>query len=224
MGSKVAAAILAGDKNSVLAACMALDTGFKVTPLVCDTGDTTRICRAKEDVFRLQERYGTARVEKLVVIKTKDLLDSYMYDKWTREPETFYSSYPGLELYQAHCLTCKSTMFSAAIAYCLKHGIKFLTDGACRSRGLCIDFDGIKNRFEELCQRFGVVLLTPVYGSLEDVDKSLADRDITVNDNAIECFLECTTHVVKGLDISSKLEKFFDKELRESMAASITFY
>ena len=63
----VAAVLLSGGRDSLLASALSIEKGYRIVPIICDNGHMEGVERAKYAVHHLKEVYGSGRVFDLVV-------------------------------------------------------------------------------------------------------------------------------------------------------------
>lgn len=210
-----AAVLLSGGRDSLLAAAISVEDGNRVVPVICDNGHMEGIERAKYAVNALQEVYGTERVFDLVVRKTGFSLLMYLKDTWQATASSVSEKYPNLQMYQVHCLACKTVMYVSLLQFCEQHDISILVDGVRRSQGFFVDLDEMHDRYGMLCHRYGVVLSTPVYDLVDDLmrKRMLNERGLPTKTLEPQCFLGCPMPGPLNRYELESLGDFFAKEL-----------
>lgn len=217
MDEKRAAVLLSGGRDSLLAACLSIEQGFNITPVICDNGHIEGVERAQFAVARLKERYGNHRVEDLKQCTTGMAFHSYMLSLWYKKPDELLSRYPNLQMYQAHCLACKVAMYVHVIAFCRAMSIGFIVDGMRENQGFFVDLPEMRERFIALCSQNEVKLITPVYGLLSDLKRKrmLCDRGMPTKTLEPQCFLGCPLAGSLSAKECESLSAFFDSELAQ---------
>ena len=213
----VAAVLLSGGRDSLLASALVLENRCSIVPVICDNGHMEGVDRARYAVHHLQEVYCSKRVADLVVCKTGIALLQYMQKSWIKKSRFLAQDYPDLLMYQVHCLACKTAMYGQLLRFCNEHGIKCLVDGVRKCQGFFVDLEEMHERFTELCERFGVDLLTPVYGLESDLERKrmLNDRGLPTKTLEPQCFLGCPMKGALGEEERRSLVWFYDKELKK---------
>ena len=209
--------LLSGGRDSLLSACIAIEQGHRIIPAVCDTGHIEGVDRVNFSVDALRERYGSEAVGSLVKIHTGMTLLSYMRPTWQGRLEDLWQLYPKLQMYQAHCLACKTAMYAHAVAYCMVNGIHYLVDGMREEQGFFVEQDEMRARFEELCAVYGITLITPVLELSSDLERKqlLCSRGMPTKTLEPQCFLGCPLTGPLTKEEKKSLSDFYDMELRD---------
>lgn len=210
-----AVVLISGGRDSLLAAALAIEDGSRVIPVICDNGHMEGVRRAEYAVNALKSAYGDEKVFDLVVLKTGFALLMYMKDTWTARSSSIAEKYPDMQMYQAHCLACKTTMYVSALKFCEKHDIAHLVDGVRKCQGFFVDLEEMHERYSILCQRNGVVLITPVYNLVDDLvrKRMLNERGLPTKTLEPQCFLGCPMPGPLEAEELGSLGDFFAKEL-----------
>lgn len=218
MNEKRAAVLLSGGRDSLLAACLAVEQGYNISPIICDNGHMEGIERVQFAVTSLKKRYGEYKVEDLERYSTGMTLHSYMLPLWYKKPGELLLQYPDLQMYQAHCLACKMSMYVHALAFCKAMSIKYIVDGMRQSQGFIVDLPEMKERIDILCSQNGVKLLTPVYEIVSNLKRKrmLCDRGMPTKTMEPQCFLGCPLSVALSGKESKSLCAFYDDVLVRS--------
>lgn len=213
--SKEAAVLLSGGRDSLLSACVVLEQGYNVVPVICNNGHIEGIERAEFAVSSLKDRYGAYHVGDLEVCTTGMTFHSYMSPLWCKKPYELYSLYSNITMCQAHCLACKVAMYVHAIALCKARSIGYLVDGMRETQGFFVDLPEMRDRFRELCLDNGVDLLFPVYDLVSDLHRKrmLCDRGLPTKTLEPQCFLGCPMSQPLSSGERNSLCRFFDKGL-----------
>lgn len=209
--------LLSGGRDSLLSACMAIEQGYRIIPAVCNTEHIEGIDRVCYSVEALRGRYGSETVGSMVELHTGMSFLSYIRTLWYRKPEELRQLYPDLQMYQAHCLACKTAMYAHAIAYCLSHGIHCVVDGMREEQGFFVEQDDMRARYEELCVNFGIELLTPVISLTSDLRRKqmLCSRGMPTKTLEPQCFLGCPLTGPLTKEEKKSLSDYYDIELRD---------
>lgn len=217
MDEKRAAVLLSGGRDSLLAACLSIEQGFNIIPVICDNGHIEGVERAQFAVTSLKERYGSHRVEDLKQCTTGMVLHSYMLSLWYKKPDELLCRYPSLQMYQAHCLACKVSMYVHVLAFCRAMSISYIVDGMRENQGFFVDLPEMRERFIALCSQNEVKLITPVYGLLSDLRRKrmLCDRGMPTKTLEPQCFLGCPLAGSLSAKERESLSAFFDNELAQ---------
>lgn len=215
-----AAVMLSGGRDSLLAASIAIESGYHIVPVICDNGHIEGIERAKYAVYHLQEVYGANMVGGLVVRKMGYALLQYVQDMWQSRAKALSKVYPEMQMYQAHCLACKSAMYVSVLKFCRYCNIQTLVDGVRRSQGFIVDTDQMVSRFKDFARAHGVVVMTPLMELVSDQDRKrlLNDRGLPTKTLEPQCFLGCPMPDKLHDEEISDLLKFFDEKLSHAMS------
>ncbi len=217
--------LLSGGRDSFLSACLSVEHGCEITPVICNNGHIEGIDRAQFAVSELQKRYGPEKVHDLVKLTTGMTMQLYLLDGWRAKLSDMAVSYPEAKMYQVHCLTCKTAMYVHSIAYCLAHELTVVIDGMRKQQGFFVDIDDMRNRFSNLCVSNGIELKTPVYNLVSDLERKrrLCDRGLSTKTLEPQCFLGCPLSKEK---LSSKekkdLGRFYDERLLPHLQKDIS--
>lgn len=142
-------------------------------------------------------------------------LHSYMLPLWYKRPDELLRQYPSLQMYQAHCLACKVSMYVHTLAFCKAMSIGYIVDGMREAQGFFVDLPEMRDRFGALCTQNGVELLTPVYGLLSDLERKrmLCNRGMPTKTLEPQCFLGCPLTGSLSNGERRCLAAFFDNKL-----------
>lgn len=207
--------MMSGGRDSFLAAALLIEQGFKLKMVTFDNGHIDHVERAKLAAQWITEKYPESDSSYLPVIKTAMTFHEYMLQEWYRKSEERLKLYPELQMYQAHCLACKTAMYVHAIAYCKANGIAFLSEGARESQGFFVELPEMKERYERICQDNGIQLLLPVYDLESDLKRKrqLCDRGLSTKTLEPQCYLGCPLRSPLTENEKRDLAKYFDQEL-----------
>lgn len=95
--------------------------------------------RAQFAVSSLKEQYGDRSVDDLKQCVTGMTLHSYMLSLWYKKPGKLLRQYPNLQMYQAHCLACKVSMYVHVLALCKAKSISCVVDEMRKNQGFFVD-------------------------------------------------------------------------------------
>lgn len=223
MNEKRAVVLLSGGRDSLLSACLSIEQGFNIIPVICNNGHMEGVERAQFAVVSLKERYGDCRVDDLKQCITGMTLYSYMLSLWYKSPDELLCQYPNLQMYQAHCLACKVSMYVHALAFCKAISVGYIVDGMRENQGFFVDLPEMRERFIALCSQNEVKLITPVYGLLSDLQRKrmLCDRSMPTKTLEPQCFLGCPLAGSLSTKERESLTAFFDCELAEAAIRDI---
>lgn len=218
-----AISLVSGGRDSLLATALAVEEGYEVVPITFDNGHIAGIERANFAVSALQAVYGEDRVHNLVVRKIGMTLLDYVRPTWYKSASELAIEYPNLQLYQLHCLACKTAMYVGALRLCREFKVTHLIDGVRKSQGFFVDSQSMVIRFSNLCKAHGVELLTPVYTLESDVTRKrmLDDRNLPTKTLEPQCYLGCPLNGSLSPDVALDLGRFFDNELRDMCSSDI---
>lgn len=223
MSNVTALVLLSGGRDSMLAAGLAIERGHIILPITFDNGHMRGTERAQFVVDSLLESYGREKVDELVIESTAKKMYEYVKFLWYRKSSVLAQTYPDLQLYQAHCLACKAAMYARAIEICKSFGFRYLVDGARKSQGFFVDLEEMRHRFSELCHKYGVELLTPVYDLESDQERKrmLDDRGLPTKTLEPQCYLGCPLAGKLSSEERESLRKFYDNELVKCVTRDI---
>lgn len=215
MNDKKLLLLLSGGRDSLLSACLCIEEGYRVVPVICNNGHIEGVDRADFAAKCLQERYGKDKVDDLARFSTGMSFHTYMRQEWYRKSDVRLKLYPELQTYQAHCLACKCAMYIHAISFCKANHIETMADGMRESQGFFVDMPEMRSNFNNLCSDNGIHLITPVYDLTSDLErkKRLCDRGLPTKTLEPQCFLGCPlTHTLSPEERMS-LTAFYTNEL-----------
>lgn len=215
-----ALALLSSGRDSLLSACLEIDYGRSIIPVICYNGHMEGIDRVQFSVQSLKDRYGDKRIGDLIQLYTGMTMHSYLLDFWTSTPNELPRELP---LYQVHCLACKSAMYAHAIAYCKSHDIKYIIDGVRKSQGFFVDTEIMRNHFSALCAAHGIYLLTPIYELTSDLDRKrmLSEHGLPTKTLESQCFLGCPLKKRLENNELETLNSFYEISLQKKIEESI---
>lgn len=207
--------LLSGGRDSLLAACLSIEHGFNIIPVICNNGHMEGIERAQLAVSSLRDRYGHSKVDELKQCTTGMTLHSYMLSLWYKNPTELVNQYPNLQMYQAHCLACKVSMYVHVLAFCKAMSIGYIVDGMRENQGFFVDSQEMHKRLMGMCSKNEVKLLTPVYNLSSDLQRKrmLCDRGMPTKTLEPQCFLGCPLNGSLSDKEKESLAAFFDDVL-----------
>lgn len=217
MDEERAVVLLSGGRDSLLAACLSVEQGFNIIPIVCNNGHIEGVERVQFAVSSLKARYGGNRVDDLKRCNIGMTLHLYMLSLWYKKPDELLCRYPNLQMYQAHCLACKVSMYVHALAFCKAMSVGYIVDGMRENQGFFVDLPEMRERFIALCSQNETKLVTPVYGLLSDLQRKrmLCDRGMPTKTLEPQCFLGCPLTASLSTEERESLTAFFDEELAQ---------
>jgi len=224
MKMKKGIVLLSGGRDSFLSACLTIEDGWELIPVICNNGHMCAVNRAGFVVNELQKRYPN-KIHGLVCLTTGMTLQSYMIDTWYRTCENIAKEYPAIKPYQLHCLACKSAMYVHGIAYAVAHGCEGVVDGMRKSQGFFVDQEYMLSKLTQLCSNWNLELITPVYELKSDLERKrqLCDRGLSTKTLEPQCYLGCPL-LPDGIDCIEydNLTRFYESDLEPKFNSDIT--
>ena len=207
--------MLSGGRDSLLAAALLIEQGYNLELITFDNGHIDGIERVSTVVACLKSRYQNGTVTHLKPNRIGMTFHRYMMQDWYRKSREREWMFPELQTYQAHCLSCKTAMYVHAIAYCVAHNIKFLSEGAREKQGFFIELPEMKERYEQLCEKYGIQLLWPVYKLDSDMERKrlLDERELQTKTWEPQCYLGCPLRSPLTIGERRDLSRYYDMEL-----------
>ena len=207
--------MLSGGRDSLLAAALLIEQGYDLELITFDNGHIDGIERVSTVVACLKSRYPNGTVTHLKPNRIGMTFHRYMMQDWYRKSREREWMFPELQTYQAHCLSCKTAMYVHAIAYCVAHNIKFLSEGAREKQGFFIELPEMKERYEQLCETYGIQLLWPVYKLDSDMERKrlLDERELQTKTWEPQCYLGCPLRSPLTIGERRDLSRYYDMEL-----------
>ena len=207
--------MLSGGRDSLLAAALLVEQGFKLELITFDNGHIDGLERVSAVAACLETRYPKGTVTYLKPIKIGMTFHRYMMQEWYRKSREREKLFPELQSYQAHCLSCRTAMYVHAIAYCVANNIPFLSEGAREQQGFFVELPEMKERYEQLCKMHGIQLLWPVFELDSDMERKrlLDERELPTKTWEPQCYLGCPLRAPLTTEERRDLSRYYDIEL-----------
>ncbi len=212
---KKALLMLSGGRDSFLSACRLIEDGYQVLLVTYDNGHMSKTDNVRLLSDRLGQIFGTERVKHVgihfIAQNIRPLLNKALY----QEPAELCKEYPHLLLSQVNCLACHTAMYFHSIAYCKAHGIKVLAEGAREKQKFFVELPEMKNRYEDLCQKYDILLQLPVYDLKSDIERKdeLGEWGFLPKSFEPQCWLGCAMLQELTDDQRKSLTDYYDKEI-----------
>lgn len=215
--------MLSGGRDSLLAAALLVEQGYKLELITFDNGHIDGIERVSAVADCLKVRYPEGTVTYLKPTKIGMTFHRYMMKEWYRKSRERDELFPELQSYQAHCLSCRTSMYVHAIAYCVAHNIPFLSEGAREQQGFFVELPEMKERYEQLCKTYGIQLLWPVYKLASDMERKrfLDERELQTKTWEPQCYLGCPLRAPLTTEERRDLSRYYDIELLPQLQKDI---
>ena len=215
--------MLSGGRDSLLAAALLVEQGYNLELITFDNGHIDGIERVSAVADCLEARYPEGTVTYLKPTKIGMTFHRYMMQEWYRKSREREELFPELQSYQAHCLSCRTAMYVHAIAYCVAHNIPFLSEGAREQQGFFVELPEMKERYEQLCETYGIQLLWPVYELASDMERKrlLDERELQTKTWEPQCYLGCPLRAPLTTEERRDLSHYYDIELLPQLQKDI---
>ena len=142
--------LFSGGKDSFLSTIYLIEQGYKVILVHFDNGQTIGINNVKIGYKRLLKKYGS---EKVSYIGTKNIscfFRNFIIKTYNMYLEEINKKYGNITISELNCLSCRLSMYVAAIIICIQNNIKYVADGARNSQLFAIEQDEMLNLFKKL--------------------------------------------------------------------------
>lgn len=168
-----AAVLFSGGTDSTLAAVQMLDEFQRVTLLTFDPGFVFFLENTRVHSRKLQEHFGTGRVDHKIV-RIHDWIGAVLGSDLRGDLKEY-----GFNMTTLVCLGCRLSMHAAAIHWCLHHGVPYLADGSIRGQS------SVPEQMETVIRRnrrfysevYGIHHFSPIYEETES-DRRLEEIGI----------------------------------------------
>ena len=155
-----------GGKDSVACIVKLIEEGYEVHLINFDNGCMhfggleSGLAMALESIYPQVKWVGITT--NLVQLRDNKLhSDSILFSKFTSEYGDFTPN-------QLQCLNCRTAMYRVAILYARQNGIEYIAEGAREEQLFALEQKPMKEKYEKLCQEFGINLLWPVWKKTDD--------------------------------------------------------
>ena len=95
-------------------------------------------------------------------------LREHQYLSFSGPFSEFINKYGDFTAGQLQCLNCRTAMYRVAILYARQNGIEYIAEGAREEQLFALEQKPMKEKYEKLCQEFGINLLWPVWKKTDD--------------------------------------------------------
>ena len=116
--------LFSGGKDSFLSTIYLIEQGYKVILVHFDNGQTIGINNVKIGYKRLLKKYG---IEKVSFIGTKNIscfFRNFIIKTYNMYLEEINKKYGNITISELNCLSCRLSMYVAAIIICIQNNIK----------------------------------------------------------------------------------------------------
>lgn len=159
--------LFSGGKDSFIAACMEIESGFEAVLFSCNGGFLAAEENLLHGVTRLKNRYGADKVSYAGVYPTAATLQRLNTDWTYMAAAEWGQKYPHLINAQVQCLNCQTAMWVAAIAYAKAKEIRRVCSGYRSSDEFCTGSPDYCGRIKVLAEQEGVKVRFPVWDKRE---------------------------------------------------------
>ena len=207
--------MLSGGRDSFLAACRLFARGYRVHLCVFDNGCISSLNNVDNVVERLRQRFGDDFVLSYTVTPIASEVNTLRDPVVQTELVELTSKYPNLLLSQVNCLACHTSMYLHAIAQCLTCNISTIAEGAREQQRFFVELPPMHDRYQKLCKKYGIELLTPVYDLDSDMERKveLSQWGFTPKSYEPQCWVGLPLlNDLSSAQIES-LENYYDREI-----------
>jgi len=155
--------MLSGGKDSFLSACRLIESGHSLHMVTYDNGCGFKTDSARMVASRIIDRFGKDKAEFLGVKSITGTWRRFFPLIFNEKPSEIARKYGEITYSQFNCLSCRTTMYTYSITLCKQLGIKFIAEGAREVQAFVIELKEMIKHYEELLERHGIKLITPVY-------------------------------------------------------------
>lgn len=215
--NKKALLMMSGGRDSFLAACRLVEDDYQVYMVTYDNGRMSQTENVLDLMNRIEYRFGEERI-KVVGIHTiasniRPLMQMVLYN----ETINICEKYPHLLLSQLNCLVCHTVMYFHSIAYCKQHDIHTIAEGLREEQKFFVELPEMKERYEALCEKYGIKLELPVYDLKSDLERKdeLAEWGFHPKTYEPQCWIGCPILADLTKEQRSDLAKYYDNEIEK---------
>lgn len=207
--------MLSGGRDSFFSACKLVAEGYFVYMVTYDNGHMSCMEAAAEVGKRIESRFGNCNVRYLGVYPMASRINPLLEKMYNRTFVQLCSDYPNVSISQLNCLACHTVMYWNSIALCKVMDIKALAEGARKSQGFFIEQPEMKERYEALCQEYGIYLKLPAFDLESDLERKrvLADWGFLPKTCEMQCWLGCPMNDALSRDSIHDLARYYDNEI-----------
>jgi 7-cyano-7-deazaguanine synthase in queuosine biosynthesis len=230
--------LFSGGSDSSLAAALATSEFEHVTLVTCTFCHGFWFKKCLVSYNELADRYGPEKIRHVFINTNRYLRKLYLHD--------FLSTLKNFKHYHfiaGYCETCKLSMHLAVIAYCLKHNIAHVWEGA-NSESAQVFADQkseVLDYFKDLYKHYGISFDAPVWG-IKRTDRELKNKNVVQKANRkkerliyssqFSCFVDMPLHFwarfVMKKDVHTQLalkyygsrRRLFEKMIEEELKAN----
>lgn len=163
--------LFSGGKDSFLSTIYLIEQGYKVCLVHFDNGQTIGINNIKYGYERLIKKYGKDKVEYIGSRNIGGFFRKFIINIYNMHIEELRNKYGNITISQLNCLSCRLSMYIAAIIICKQKEIEYVADGARKSQLFAIEQDEMLRLFEDLFKKYGIKLLFPVKDLIDDFEE-----------------------------------------------------
>lgn len=204
-----------GGLDSILSMVKLIYSGYKVLLVHFDNGCTISIGDEVKKAEEFEQRYGTHNVEYIGKISN---LVSFRENELEISNLTFsqiQELYGDCTISQIRCLNCRSAMYYEAIRYCLENNIKYIAEGARKSQLFSIEQPQMIKAYKNLCKKFDIELLLPVYDLDDDLKRiyELMDYGVLPFPGEDSCILGMPLTKPVAENLTDTVRNIFEKNI-----------
>ena len=194
MSSSSVILMLSGGRDSFLAACRLLESveHYQVKMVTFDNGCSCQSSNAEDVAERIIKKYGADRCEYLGVINICGIWREFFLPYLNMKPVDQQKSFSGMTPSQFNCLTCRTSMYVAAILLAQREKAMYIAEGAREDQQFVIELPGMAlERYPRLVESVGLKFILPVYKMKDDWlrDNELLRRGFISKSKEPKCLL-----------------------------------
>lgn len=207
--------LLSGGRDSFLAACRLIESGYHVAMVTYDNGCSIQSNRAQDVAERIISVYGEERASYLGVHSIIGYNHEFYPEFYNLKPSEIAKRYGEITCSQFNCLVCRTSMYMCSINICRQQGIHIIAEGARKVQGFVIELDEMIERYKDLLKKFEIELKLPVY-ELDSENKrkhELLKRGFLPKTYEAQCVLGVPLKNSVDTSVIQGVLNFYDKEI-----------
>lgn len=163
--------LFSGGKDSFLSAIYLIEQGYKVYLIHFDNGQTIGTDNIEHGYNRLLKKYGRDKVEYIGSKNISCFFRNLIKNIYNMYIDELRNKYGNITISQLNCLSCRLSMYVAAIIICKQKRIKYVAEGARKSQLFAIEQEDMLKLFKDLFEKYSIKLLLPVKELKDDFEE-----------------------------------------------------
>lgn len=220
---KKALLMLSGGRDSFLSACELVKDGYQVYLITYSNGYMTQTKKVNELSDRIARVFGDEHIKQAGIHLIAQNIRPLLEKAFNSEPVELCRDYPHLLFGQLNCLVCHTVMYFHSIAYCMAHEIDTIAEGAREEQKFFVELPEMKERYEKLCKKFGLMVRMPVYDLKSDAERKdrLSEWGFQPKSYEPQCWVGCPMLQELTNEQRSCLANYYDHEIEPQAEAII---